>query len=323
MPDTESPNLLDLFRTMLRIRLVEEAVAQRYGELEMRCPVHLAVGQEAIAAGICAELTRRDQVLSTHRCHAHYLAKGGDLLAMVAELYGREAGCCGGRGGSMYLHDLEAGMLFSSPTIGSAIPLAVGAGLAMRQAGSDGVAVTFFGDGAVEEGVLHEAMNFAAVRKLPVLFVLENNHLSITITLEHRQPQRPFTELARAHAIPAETVDGNDVLVVRDAARRAVARARRGDGPTFLVCDTLRMRDHCELHPPRAGFGPTAAELETWRARCPLDRLRRVLRADGTLTEAAEEALCRDLLAEIDAVFTFARGAPFPNTVPAEEAVYA
>ena len=322
MSDLDVSRALDLFRAMLRIRLVEEAVARHYSELEMRCPVHLSVGQEAIAAGLCAELARTDQVLSTHRCHAHYLAKGGDLKAMIAELYGREAGCCGGRGGSMNLHDADAGLLLSSPTIGSAIPVAVGAALAMRQAGTDGVAVTIFGDGASEEGSLHEAMNFAALRKLPVVFLLENNLWSIVTTLEHRQPQRPLTDLARAHGVPAEAVDGNDALTVRAAAARAVARARRGGGPTFLVCDTYRLRDHCEHSVPLPEDEPTMAEREVWRARCPIERLRRPLIAAGTLTEAAEEAMARDLLAEIDDAFAFAKAAPFPTTARAEEDLY-
>lgn len=323
MSDVDGLTALELFRAMLRIRLVEEAVALRYGDLEMRCPIHLSVGQEAIAVGLGAVLARSDQMLSTHRCHAHYLAKGGDLKAMIAELYGREAGCCGGRGGSMNLHDPDAGLLLSSPTIGSAIPVAVGAALAMRQAGTDGVAVTIFGDGASEEGSLHEAMNFAALRRLPVVFVLENNLWSIVTTLEHRQPQRPFTHLARAHGVPAEAVDGNDVLQVRAASARAVARARRGEGPSFLVCDTYRLRDHCEHTVPLPENEPTMVEREAWRPRCPIQRLRRPLLQAGTLTEAMEEGMACDLLAEIDDAFAFARMAPFPTTARAEEDLYA
>ncbi|PWC53599.1 thiamine pyrophosphate-dependent dehydrogenase E1 component subunit alpha [Azospirillum sp. TSO22-1] len=322
MSDFDGQTALELFHAMLRIRLVEEAVALRYGELEMRCPIHLSVGQEAVAVGLCAELRRSDQMLSTHRCHAHYLAKGGDLAAMVAELYGREAGCCGGRGGSMNLHDAEAGLLLSSPTIGSAIPVAVGAALAMRQAGQDGVAVTIFGDGAAEEGVLHEAMNFAVLRSLPVLFVLENNLWSIVTTLEHRQPDRPLTDLARAHGIPAETVDGNDVLAMRAAAARAVARGRRGGGPSFLVCDTYRLRDHCEHTLPLPEDAATRAERAAWRERCPIQRLRRPLLRSGALTEAMEEAMAIEILAEIEDAFAFARSAPFPTTARVEETVY-
>ncbi|HYH39072.1 MAG TPA: thiamine pyrophosphate-dependent dehydrogenase E1 component subunit alpha [Azospirillum sp.] len=322
MSDFDGQTALELFRAMLRIRLVEEAVALRYGELEMRCPIHLSVGQEAVAVGLCAELRRTDQVLSTHRCHAHYLAKGGDLRAMIAELYGRETGCCGGRGGSMNLHEAEAGLLLSSPTIGSAIPVAVGAALAMRQAGQDGVAVTFFGDGAAEEGVLHEAMNFAALRSLPVLFVLENNLWSIVTALEQRQPGRPLADLARAHGIPAETVDGNDVLAMRAAAARAVARGRRGEGPGFLVCDTYRLRDHCEHTLPLPEDAATKAERAAWRERCPIQRLRRPLVQSGVLTEAAEEAMAVAILAEIDDAFTFARTSPFPTTARVEETVY-
>ncbi len=317
---TDIPSALGLYRAMLRIRLVEETIADRYAQQRMRCPVHLSIGQEAVAAGVSAALASSDQIFSTHRCHAHYLAKGGDLTAMIAEIHGKETGCCGGRGGSMNLVDPDAGVMMSSPTIGSSIPVAVGAALSMQQRGTGGVAVAYFGDGASEEGVLHESLNFAALRRLPVLFVLENNGYSIFTPLDQRQPaQRPLSDLGRAHGIPAETVDGNDAGAVRAAAGRAVGRARRGEGPTLLVCDTYRQSEHCE---PAKVFDVgyrTAAEREEWAARCPLTRLRHQLIAEGILTKEAEAALLRSLRTEVEEAFADADAAPFPSPVNAME----
>ena len=188
MRTAEIDETLSLLRAMLRIRLIEEEIAARYAEQEMRCPVHLSTGQEAVAVGVCAALRPDDKVVSTHRCHAHYLAKGGDLKAMLAEMHGRAAGCCGGRGGSMHLFDDDAGVLLSLPIVGSCLPIANGVALSMIQRGLDAVSVAFFGDGATEEGVFHETLNFAAVHRLPALFVLENNLYSCYTGLNDRQP---------------------------------------------------------------------------------------------------------------------------------------
>lgn len=319
---TDMPSARDLYHAMLRIRLVEETIADRYPEQDMRCPVHLSIGQEAVAVGVSAVLRRDDQVLSTHRCHAHYLAKGGDLKAMMAEIFGKAAGCCGGRGGSMNLVDADAGVLMSSPTIGSSLPLAVGAALAMRQQGRDAVAVAYFGDGAAEEGVLHESLNFASLRKLPVVFVLENNTYSIFTPLSERQPDRPLADLGRAHAIVTHEVDGNDVLAVRDAAARAVDRARRGEGPSLLVCHTYRQSEHCE---PAAVFAVgyrDADERERWAERCPLALLKRDMENGDRLTGDDEAAMVRSLLAEVDEAVRFAAAAPFPHPDRAQEFLY-
>ncbi|HEY0708088.1 MAG TPA: thiamine pyrophosphate-dependent dehydrogenase E1 component subunit alpha, partial [Polyangia bacterium] len=226
--------LLDMYRSMLRIRRIEEAIAARYGEGEMRCPVHLSVGQEATAVGACAALRPEDKVISTHRSHGHYLAKGGELRAMLAELCGKAAGCCGGRGGSMHLFDDDAGLVASVPVVGSSIPLGVGIALGFAQRREERVCMTFLGDAAVEEGAFHEAANLAAVHKLPVVFFIENNLYSVYTRLDERQPDRPLARLADAHGIPRFVVDGNDVLAVREAARAAVALARRGHGPSVI-----------------------------------------------------------------------------------------
>ena len=320
LPASELPSRL--YREMLRIRVIEETIAERYAEQEMRCPVHLSVGQEGTAVGVSAALTTEDQVLSTHRCHAHYLAKGGSLNAMMAEIYGRETGCCGGRGGSMHLFDDEAGMLLSLPIVGSPIGITVGVGLAFRQRGSRAVAVTFLGDGASEEGIFHESLNLAAVHRLPVLFVLENNLYSVYTNLPDRQPARPLTDLALAHGIPAVHGDGNDVLAVEALTRPAVERARAGEGPTLLVFDTYRWREHCGPNYDNDIGYRTEAEFLEWRERCPLTRLRRRLVAEGRLDDAADAALTAGFKAEMEAAIAFAKASPFPAPETVRDLIY-
>ncbi|HET6882539.1 MAG TPA: thiamine pyrophosphate-dependent dehydrogenase E1 component subunit alpha, partial [Pirellulales bacterium] len=201
-----------LLRSMLRIRLIEEGIARTYADQQMRCPVHLCTGQEAVAAGVCAALDDSAQVMSTHRAHGHYLAKGGNLRAMLAEMYGKATGCAGGYGGSMHLIDLSAGFLGAAPIVGSTIPIAVGVAFGSSLRGENRVVVAFFGEGATEEGAFHEAMNFAALKRLPVLFVCENNLYSVYSPLGVRQPAaRSVWQTAAGHGIESRHGDGNDV----------------------------------------------------------------------------------------------------------------
>jgi len=314
---------LELFRRMLRIRRIEEEIARRYADQRMRCPVHLSVGQEAAAVGACAVLRPTDPIVSTHRCHGHYLAKGGDLPAMIAELHGKATGCCGGRGGSMHLFDPAVGVLASVPIVGSNVPLGVGAALAAKQRKRPDVAVAFFGDGAFEEGVVHEAANFAGCHRLPVVFVLENNLYSVYTPIDARQPARPLVAFAETHALAAEHVDGNDVLAVRDAMARAVVRARRGDGPSLLIVDTYRFLEHCgATDDDHLGYRPKG-ELAAWRDRCPIARMRAELRAQGELDDATEQDFEAAIAREIDDAFVAADNAPFPAAETAMESVHA
>lgn len=312
-----------MHRDMLRIRMVEETIAERYAEQEMRCPVHLSIGQEATAVGVCHALRHTDRVFSTHRCHAHYLAMDGNLKAMLAEIYGKAAGCIGGRGGSMHLTDPAKGMIASVPIVASSVPLAVGAALADQIDSNRNVSVAFFGDATVEEGVFHESANFASLRKLPVLFVCENNLYSVYTALRNRQPPRQITELARAHAMNIASADGNNVVAVFEAAQQAVERARRGDGPSFLLLDTYRWREHCGPgYDNNIGYR-TEAEFEAWRLRCPIEASRAKLRAQGLLTPADETSLAADIKQEIDAAFEFAKAARLPEPSQAVAHVYA
>lgn len=314
---------LNLFREMLRIRMIEEAIAVRYSEEKMRCPVHLSIGQEAVPVGVSAVLRKEDQAVSTHRCHAHYLAKGGDLKAMLCEIMGRLPGCCGGRGGSMHLFDRDAGLLLSLPIVGASIPVGVGAAMAMKQRGEDNVAVIYLGDASVEEGAFHESANFAAVRSLPAIFVCENNLYSVYTPLSQRQPDRPITELARAHGLEVAHVDGNDAFAVRAAAARFVARARGGGGPSFILADTYRWREHCGPNYDNTLGYRSEAEFKDWKARDPIEALASMLSSEGALNHSIRRAIAEALASEIQDAFTFAEAAPFPDPTSAEIGLYA
>jgi pyruvate dehydrogenase E1 component alpha subunit len=300
-------------RAMIRIRRVEEAIAARYGQQKMRCPTHLCIGQEAIPVGISAHLLRHDQVYSGHRSHGHYLAKGGDLNAMLAELHGRESGCARGRGGSQHLIDLDAGFIASAPILAGTTPIAVGAAMAMKRLGTGQVAVVYFGDGAIEEGVSHEAINFASVHRLPVIFVCENNLYSVHSRLEIRQPaNRPISAIAKAYAMPGLTADGNDIACVHAAGGAAIARARSGEGPTLLEFMTYRWKEHCGPNPDDELGYRSPEEIEAWRAVCPILRSRRALEADGFFNAADMDAAEATIAQEIAAAFEFAESSAFP-----------
>jgi TPP-dependent pyruvate/acetoin dehydrogenase alpha subunit len=300
---------------MMRIRRAEETLAERYREQEMRTPTHFSIGQEAVAVGVCAALNRDDVVYSGHRCHAHYLAKGGDLPAMVAELYGKETGCARGRGGSVHLNDPAAGVIASSAILGQTMAVAVGSALAFKLDGSERVAVTFFGDGTVEEGIFHESVNFAAVKGLPVIFVCENNGYSTHTPLPVRQPDHVSIHArAASYGIASTRVDGNDVFAVHEAAREAVGRARRGHGPCLLECMTYRWREHVgPLWDYDKGYR-TREEVESWIARCPIKRATDQLVADGVWTRDDVSALETELAAEVEQAIALAKAAPFPPT---------
>ncbi|MGB0683122.1 MAG: thiamine pyrophosphate-dependent dehydrogenase E1 component subunit alpha [Magnetovibrionaceae bacterium] len=307
------PTPLALYYSMRLIRDLEETIAERYGEQEMRCPVHLSVGQEAAAVGSCAALNADDLIVSTHRCHGHYLAKGGDPRAMMAEIYGRVTGCCGGRGGSMHLFDEDAGVLASVPIVGSALPLGVGAALAIQQRGEDRVVVGFVGDGAVEEGAVHEAANFAALKKLPMIFFVENNQFSVYTDVADRQPTRPLTNLGRAHGMPSERCDGNDVEQTLDVTMDAIERARAGDGPSWIVADTYRWREHCGPNYDNDLGYRTEADFLEWKARDPLPAFETRLREEGAARQAELDDIGADVAKVIEDAFDFALSSPMPD----------
>ncbi|MBX7199337.1 MAG: thiamine pyrophosphate-dependent dehydrogenase E1 component subunit alpha [Rhodospirillaceae bacterium] len=323
MTEIASNDLRALFRDVLRIRMVEEAIAERYAEQEMRCPVHLSIGQEAAAVGVCAALDKDDLVVSGHRSHAHYLAKGGDLKKMIAELYGRATGCTGGRGGSMHLVDPACGFQCALPIVGGSIPIGVGLALALKQAQRPQVVGIFVGDATIEEGVFHESANFAAVHRLPVVFVCENNLYSVYTHLSDRQPDRPLADLARGHGMPVWRGDGNDLGQVLAQSREAVAHARAGQGPVFLEFTTYRWREHCGPNYDNHIGYRTEEEFQSWVPKDPMAQLAAKLRAAGQLTAADEERLRGELAAEIAAAFAFAKASPYPDAATAGDKIYA
>jgi len=313
-----------LLQSMLRIRMVEEAIAEHYSEQKMRCPVHLSIGQEASAAGICSALRTDDQVMSGHRSHAHYLAKGGNLDAMIAEIHGKVTGCCRGRGGSMHLVDLAAGFVGAVPIIGSTIPIATGLAFANLRLKRDRVAVAFFGEAATEEGVFHESANFASVHRLPMVFVCENNLYSVYSPLSVRQPTgREVFRLASAHNIPALQVDGNDPLAVHSAMQAAVAQARAGKGPSFIELKTYRWREHCGPGYDNDLGYRTEAEFLAWQKRDPVGTFETRLKHLGYLDDNQLEVFKLSIRAAIDSAFASALAAPFPSSETLMDYLYA
>lgn len=290
----------------------------------MRCPVHLCVGQEAVAVGVSAGLTKDDYALSGHRSHGHYLAKGGDLKAMIAELYGKETGCSKGAGGSMHLTDPESGFLGATSIVGGTIPIAVGVAFGSVMRGKNRVCVVYFGDGATEEGVFGESLNFAALKDLPVVFVCENNLFSVQSPLSVRQPEgREIFSLAQAQGIESYQGDGNNVLEVHEMAKRAVQKARRGDGSTFLEFKTYRWREHCG---PNYDFDlgyRDEEEFKIWKERCPIKMLDQSLSEDSVVRDTDIKEMTQAIEDEIEAAFLFAKESPFPNETAMMDNIFA
>jgi pyruvate dehydrogenase E1 component alpha subunit len=297
-----------MLRKMLRIRMVEEAIAELYAEQEMRCPVHLSIGQEAVAVGVCAALHADDWVFSGHRNHAHYLARGGSLERMLAELYGKATGCTGGLGGSMHLTDLEAGFVGATPIVGSVVPIAVGAALTAKYQGQGRISVVFFGDAALEAGLVHEALNLAVVHRLPVLFCCENNLYSVYSPMSVRQPpHRTITELAAGHGIRTTAGDGNDVEDVHRIADEACVNIRDGEGPVFIELSTYRWREHCGPNFDNDLAYRSDAEFQEWLAGDPIEVM-----ADRILW-SEREAVTDCIREEIRGAVAFAKGSEFPD----------
>jgi len=320
--DISKEALLELYHTMLRIRKVQLKIAELYHEDEMKTPVHLYIGQEAVATGVCANLNTDDYVFSNHRSHGHYIAKGGDVKALVAELYNRETGCSKGRGGSMHLVATSVGLPGSSSIVGGGIPLATGAALGSVLQKKNSVSVTFFGDAAVEEGVLYESINFAMLKKLPVVYVCENNLYSVYSPLSNRQAKDEIYRRFEGFSIPGYCVDGNNVIEVYRTAKEAIDNARRGQGPSFIECRTYRLRDH---HGTGSGVEVgyrTQEEVDAWTARCPLASFEHFLVEQKLMTAGEIEELATAIDREVEEAFRFAQASPFPDEDDVLEHLY-
>jgi pyruvate dehydrogenase E1 component alpha subunit len=305
-----------LLREMIRIRTAEETVAKYYPEQEMRTPTHFSIGQEAVSVGVCQALEPTDAAYSGHRCHGEYLAKGGSLIGMFAELYGRVNGCCKGRGGSVHLNAPEVGLIASSAILGETIATAVGSAWAFKMDGSSRIAVPFFGDGVTEEGIMHECLNFASVMQVPVLFVCGNNGLSTNTPLSVRQPKgHQISKWAAGYGIASAHVDGNDVFAVNDAATTAVEHVRSGKGPYFLEADYFRARVHVgfETDEMKNYVFRSKDAVEAGLAKDPIARAAKKLIADGICTAAEVEAWQAASVREVEAVVAEAKASPYPS----------
>jgi TPP-dependent pyruvate/acetoin dehydrogenase alpha subunit len=298
----------ELLETMVLIRRAEQRISDLYSEYEMRCPTHLCSGQEGICAGISLALDKDDMVFSGHRSHGHYIAKGGNLLSMFAELYGKQTGCAAGKGGSQHLVDTDCGFMGAAPILSSTISVGVGAAWSSKLDGLNKVVVVYFGDGATEEGVFHESANFAAVHKLPVLFVCENNLYSVHSPLDVRQPSRPISAFGDAHGMASVLVDGNDAIAVHNIARKAVSRARRGAGPTLIEATTYRYFEHCGPNEDINLGYRSASEVEAWHEQDPITRIK-----DQLSKKIFAEIVSKSDVA-IELAVEFARASPFPES---------
>lgn len=311
IPDEE---LVDFYRSMLRIRLFEERLSQDFKAGKLPGPVHVYIGQEAVAVGLCAHLSDVDWITSTHRGHGHFLAKGGAPEAFIHEIYGRGDGICGGKGGSMHVADVSKGILGANGIVGGGIGLATGAALAAQCRGTGAVAVAFFGDGAANQGVVAEALNVAALWRLPLVLVCENNGYSEFSRARDMTAGR-LTDRAAAYGVPAEEVDGNDVLAVWQSAARMVERARGGHGPSMLEARTYRLHGHVESE---ASFLSRpyrdADEVETWRARDPIAVFAARLLETGSASRSALDAIERETAETVDLLAETAEIAPWPKT---------
>jgi acetoin:2,6-dichlorophenolindophenol oxidoreductase subunit alpha len=314
-----SETLLAMYARMALIRAFEETTMRQFADGQIPGFVHLYAGEEAVAVGVCTHLSDADYITSTHRGHGHCIAKGVDVAGMAAELMGRRTGLCKGKGGSMHVADVEKGMLGANGIVGGGIPLACGAGLTAKVHGSGAVAVCFFGDGASNQGTFHESLNLAAIWNLPVVFVCENNGYAEATPFTYHCSATDVAARAQGYSIPGVVVDGLDVLAMFEVVGEAVARARRGDGPSLIEAKTYRFYGHEE--------GDTATyrtpeEVAAHRERDPITALGRHLTENGIATEADLERMRSEAQATVDAAYTAAAAAPWPDPSETLEDVY-
>mgnify|MGYP005812046439 CR=1 FL=1 len=303
---------LDLHRRMVRIRLFEEAAGRLAEGAKLPGFLHLYVGQEAVAAGVCATLDDEDQITSTHRGHGHLVAKGGQFPEMMAELMGKATGYCKGRGGSMHISNLDVGMLGANGIVGAGTPIAVGAGFANKYSGNGHVAAAFFGDGSTNIGAFHEAANMACALQLPVLFICENNEYGEFTPRDKTMAITDIVDRAAAYGMPGVIVDGMDVVAVYEAAMEAGARARRGEGPSLIEAKTYRFYNHHGVQNLGLKYRGDD-EVARWRERDPIFTFEERLIETGTATRADIDGVWDELRADIEAAIEFAEASPLPD----------
>lgn len=318
--DLTNEQLIKMYTTMTKIRFFENRVAELFAEGKIPGFVHLYVGEEAIATGVCESLTNEDFITSTHRGHGHLIAKGGDINKMMAEVLGKKTGYCKGKGGSMHIADLNLGIMGANGIVGGGPPLAAGAALACQYKGNDRVAVCFFGDGASNQGTTHEAMNLAACWKLPVVFINENNMYGISNCTRNSMCIPNVADRAAGYGIPGVVVDGNDVVAVWEATVEAIKRARQGKGPSLIECKTYRHRGHFEGDP--CAYRDDS-ELAEWKEKDPIPRLEQKLLDMEILTKATVEEIKAGIQKNLAAAEKFAEESPLPDVSELLDDVYA
>jgi TPP-dependent pyruvate/acetoin dehydrogenase alpha subunit len=315
-----SSDVIDLLRRMWLIRAFEEKVSALYAERQIVGLLHLGIGQEAVAVGACSWLHNDDYVFGGHRSHGHAIAKGADINRLMAEIAGRATGYCGGKGGSMHIVAKEAGFITATGVVGGTIPLALGAAFAAKEKRKGQVAVVFFGDGAGQAGPFHESLNIASLWQLPVIFVCENNgYAEFTPLSTHTKVER-LAQHAKTYAIPASTVDGNDLFAVREAMRRAVEKCRAAKGPVFVECLTHRLRGHYEGDPAKYR---ELAQLAEWKRKDPIARVARALKTKKFVTDKELEAVEREARDLVEKAAEFSLSSPWPAASDLDDQVYA
>ncbi len=308
--ELSNETLISLYKTMKKIRLFEERVSELFAAGKFGGFVHLYIGEEAVAAGVCASLRENDYITSTHRGHGHLISKGGDIKQMMAELFGRSTGYCKGKGGSMHIADLDLGILGANGIVGAGGPIAVGAGFAAKYKNTDNVSVCFFGDGASNQGTTAEAMNMAAAWNLPVVFINENNLYGISCCTNKSMRVSDVADKAAAYDIPGIVVDGNDVVAVYEAAAEAIKSAREGKGPSLIECKTYRHKGHFEGDP--CVYRPED-EVTEWKAKDPVARFEEKLLSMNVFTGKQVEEATAAIQSDVDEAVRFAEESPFPK----------
>ena len=312
--------LVEMYKRMLEIRFFEEKVFDLYAQNLVPGTIHLYLGEEAVAVGVCSALKRDDYITSTHRGHGHCIAKGAELKRTMAEILGKKTGYCKGKGGSMHIADFTIGMLGATAVVGAGLPIAVGAGLSAKLRKTDQVVACFFGEGASNQGTFHESINMASTWKLPVIFVCENNLYAMGTRQSRVMNIENIADRAVAYGIPGAVVDGNDVLAVYETTQKAVERARKGEGPTLIECKTYRHKGHSRVDP--AKYRPKE-EVEEWLAKDPIKRFKEKLLQTNTLTESEIQQIEKEVSDEIEEAVKFAMESPYPAPEEALEDVYA
>jgi pyruvate dehydrogenase E1 component alpha subunit len=316
MKDYNKDFLLKMYRMMLLIRLCEESMVQPILDGDVKCPVHLYTGEEAIATGVCAALLKSDYVFGNHRSHGHYLAKGGDLKALIAEIYGKETGCARGRGGSMHVIDPENGMLGAAPIVAGTISLATGAALAAKIRKDNRVSVSFFGDGATGEGVLYESLNFASLNRLPIVFVCENNFYATHMPIRECRINDAVFDIGNPCNVASYKADGNNVLEVYEISKNAVDQCRNGGGPVFIECVTYRLRGHVgpddNIQGTHTDIRPET-EVDEWKKKDPIDSFSQYLIDHESVTESELGDIKKTIEIQIEEAYMFTKNSPYPH----------